>query len=74
MTYNKVRKGSIYRFEPVLFDHELGEYKGQLVRVVELPGCPRYKMPNSLAHIELLATGKVLGIVCTNSLVKEQTK
>jgi hypothetical protein len=71
--FRRVRAGTTYRFDPVLIDRtdppwgvkdgRLG--KGDLVKVVKLPGCPP---PNSMgmAHIEV--DGKFAGLVCTNSL------
>lgn len=64
-----VRKNSIYRFRPVLLDHNYGEFSSYIVRVIELPGCPRARMPRQFAHIEMLS-GRVIGMAHVNSLEK----
>jgi hypothetical protein len=69
MKANRVRKGATYVFDPVLMDHEYYRHKGTIVRVIELPGCPRSRMPKCFAHVEVAHTGSVIGMVHTNSLV-----
>jgi hypothetical protein len=75
----KVRAGTVYTFEPVgmdLWDSKSTATKGERVRVVALPGCPK---PNTMGHCHIISTtefitvrgerrGKFLGLVLTNSL------
>ena len=61
------RKNSIYKLSPVPLDFDYLRFINQLVRVIELPGCPRSKMPKQFAHVETLA-GEVIGMVHVNSL------
>lgn len=69
---NRVRVNSIYTFEPVgidTWDPKSAAQHGDRVRVVNKYGCPP---ANTMGHcyIETL-DGKFLGLVLTNSLVKE---
>ena len=73
-SHRKVRVNSRYRFEPVLwdeFDPPIGVQKGILksgdvVRVVNLPGCPPANTMGR-CHIQT-ESGEFAGLVCTNSL------
>jgi len=67
----KVRKGSTYTFDPVLFDRidpKTTLKKGDIVRVCHPHGCPA---PNTMGHchVETL-DGKFLGLVHCNSLTE----
>ena len=65
----RVRAGQVYRFEPVLIDQLHPPYNvepGDIVRVVNLPGCPRAGVMRH-CHIEHL-DGGFAGLVCCNSL------
>jgi hypothetical protein len=66
----RVRATKIYRYNPVLLDRcdaRTNLAKGDLVRVVNLPGCPR---ANTMGHCHVAnpETGKFIGLVCCNSL------
>jgi len=74
MTTNRVRKNGLYVFIPVLMDADMSQHKYSIVRVIELPGCPRSKMPKCFAHVELMHTHTVIGMVHTNSLRKVTRK
>lgn len=70
MKTRKVRAGQIYRYHPVNLDLLHPPYSvkpGDLVRVVNLPGCPPANTMGH-CHVEHL-DGKFAGLVCTNSLV-----
>ncbi len=76
--YNRVLAGAKYRFNPVPIDrinppHGVASgliETGSLVKVVNLPGCPK---ANTMGHcyIETMAGG-FAGLVCTNSLERIQ--
>jgi hypothetical protein len=66
----KVRANTIYQYNPVFldqFDSRTDLKKGDLVRVVNLPGCPR---ANTMGHCHVAdpTTGHFIGLVCCNSL------
>jgi hypothetical protein len=66
----KVKANATYRYNPVLldqFDSRTSLQKGDLVRVVNLPGCPR---ANTMGHCHVAdpTTGHFIGLVCCNSL------
>lgn len=70
----KVRVGRKYRYEPVMLDKlhppiavGLGKLKpGDIVRVVNLPGCPK---ANTMGHCHFEVPGQGFGGLChTNSL------
>jgi hypothetical protein len=66
----KVKANAIYRYNPVLLDQVDGRTSlktGDLVRVVNLPGCPR---ANTMGHCHVADpnTGRFIGLVCCNSL------
>lgn len=67
----KVRVNSIYRFEACLLDivdaRDNTPERGQIVRVVNLPGCPK---ANTMGHCHVVnaVTGEFIGLVCTGSL------
>lgn len=69
MKTRRVRAGSCYRFEPVMIDRWHPPYDvkpGDIVRVVNLPGCPR---ANTMGHCHVQhLDGRFAGLVCTNSL------
>ena len=76
MTYRKVRVGAKYRYEPVMLDVcsppiavGLGKLKaGDVVRVVNLQGCPK---ANTMGHCHFELLGEYSGfggLCCTNSL------
>lgn len=67
----RVRVGSVYVYDPVLLDQTAKHLRhvepGLLVRVVNMPGCPR---ANTMGHCfaEVALTGAFIGLVCCNSL------
>jgi hypothetical protein len=65
----KVKVGRTYVFSPVLIDVINPPYnvrKGDVVRVVNLPGCPR---ANTMGHCHVQhLDGTFAGLVCCNSL------
>jgi hypothetical protein len=68
----RVRKGATYRYNPALLDMvdaRTDLQKGELVRVIQLPGAPP---PNTMghAHVERVSDGKFAGLVQTASLEK----
>jgi hypothetical protein len=70
----RVKAGCLYTFEPVFFDvlnpPVKGIAKGELCRVVNLPGCPRANTMG-MCHVEtqvLPGVWAFAGMVCTNSL------
>ena len=72
MKLNRVRAGSVYEYRPVLLDicdARTNLKPGDLVRVVNLHGCPRC---NTMGHCHVAdpVTGQFIGLVCCNSLVK----
>ena len=73
MEYQKVRAGSVYLFNPNLFDTLMPEHytavPGQSVRVVNLPGAPKCNTMGQ-CHIEDADTGDFLGMCAVNSLEK----
>lgn len=70
MAIRKVRAGKVYRYEPVLIDVVNPPYnvqRGDLVRVVNMPGCPK---ANTMGHCHVdHLDGQFGGLVCCNSLV-----
>ena len=67
----RVRAGRIYRYNPVLLDIVDGWTnlrEGDLVRVVNLPGCPKANVMNH-CHVADPQTDRFIGLVCCNSLV-----
>lgn len=65
----RVRVGSRYKFEPVLFDvlnPPFAAEPGDIVTVINLPGCPKANTMG-MCHVADLA-GNFAGMVCTNSL------
>ena len=68
----RVRAKSVYTFRPVAidrYDPRSDAVEGQQVRVVNLRGAPKCNTMGH-CHIESL-DGEFLGMVSTNSLVKE---
>ena len=72
---NRVRNGSCYYYVPVLIDRIMpAAYAisfGQHVRVENQHGCPPCNTMNH-AHVVDAATGHFLGLVHTNSLLREK--
>ena len=69
--FNRVRPGSLYRYNPVGTDRLNPPYDindGDSVRVINLPGCPKANTMGH-AHVEHF-DGTFGGLVCTNSLHK----
>jgi hypothetical protein len=62
--FNRVA-GSAYRFEPVMIDR-LNVRQGDVVRVVNLHGCPTANTMGQAHFMHL--DGAFGGLVCTNSL------
>ena len=67
MSYRRVRANATYVYEPVLIDRGVAaDHAGQVVRVVNMPGCPK---ANTMGHCHIQTLdGQFLGMVCTNSL------
>lgn len=66
----KVRTGSEYFFHPNLLDlvdGRTGLKSGDIVRVVNLPGCPKANTMGH-CHVEDRVTGAFIGLVHVNSL------
>ena len=66
----KVRVNKTYRYNPVPFDISNPAIpkllqKGDIVKVVNLPGCPR---ANTMGMCYVQKDDKFAGMVCTNSL------
>jgi hypothetical protein len=65
----RVRIGSRYRFEPVMFDTLNPPFDcqpGDIVTVVNLPGCPK---ANTMGMCHIARNGQFAGMVCCNSLI-----
>lgn len=62
----RVRVNSLYRFHPALIDRNVPCEDGSIVRVINLPGCPK---ANTMGHcyIEHLG-GEFIQLVCCGSL------
>jgi|WetSurMetagenome_2_1015567.scaffolds.fasta_scaffold744900_1 hypothetical protein len=74
MANRRVRVGSSYRYSPVFFDrvhaaHNGDVELGDLVTVVDRPGCPK---ANTMGHCYIAKGGVFMGLVCTNSLIPEK--
>ncbi len=71
----RVRVNSVYTYQPVPLDRFNPPYDveaGDVVRVVNLPGCPR---ANTMGHAHVQhIDGRFGGLVCTNSLVPARAK
>jgi hypothetical protein len=68
MKHRKVRVGKSYTYDPVpmdIFDAKTPLKKGDIVKVVKLPGCPA---PNVMGHCHVEKDGQFMGLVLTNSL------
>lgn len=66
----RVRANAVYRYNPVLLDQIDGRTSlqtGDLVRVVNLPGCPHAGTMGH-CHVADPTTGHFIGLVCCNSL------
>lgn len=66
----KVTANRNYIFYPNMLDRIDGRTNlvpGTIVKVVNLPGCPRANTMGH-AHVADKNTGKFIGLVCTNSL------
>ena len=66
----RVRAGSLYYYHPNLLDlvdGRTGLKSGDVVRVVNLPGCPKANTMGH-AHVEDAVTGVIVGLVHVNSL------
>lgn len=69
MSIRKVKVGKVYKYSPVMIDQLHPPYNvkdGDLVRVVNLPGCPKANTMGH-CHVEHL-DGSFAGLVCCNSL------
>jgi hypothetical protein len=74
--FRTVRAGSRYTYQPVLLDMvspaNVGLKSGEVVTVVNLPGCPR---ANVMGHCHVTrADGTFGGLVVTNSLVPMRSR
>jgi hypothetical protein len=70
MATRKVRVNSIYQYDPNLFDvlnPSTDLAKGAIVRVINVSGCPKANTMG-MCYVGDVATGKFIGMVCTNSL------
>lgn len=68
MANRRVKVGKSYVYRPVLFDvlnPPFGADDGDIVEVVNLPGCPR---ANTMGMCHIKKDGEFAGMVCTNSL------
>lgn len=68
MANHKVVAGREYIYYPVFldrFDGRTSLVAGDIVRVVNLPGCPK---ANTMGHAHVELNGHFAGLVCTNSL------
>ena len=66
----KVKADSLYYYHPCLLDlvdGRTGLKSGDVVRVVNLHGCPPANTMRH-AHVECPVTGAFIGLVCTSSL------
>lgn len=66
----KVRANAVYRYSPVLLDQIDGRtslQSGDVVRVVNLPGCPKANVMGH-CHVADPNSGEFIGLVCCNSL------
>ena len=65
----KVRANALYRYDPVLLDQIDGRTSlqpGDVVKVVNLPGCPK---AGTMGHCHVATPqGEFIGLVCCNSL------
>jgi len=65
----KVHVNHLYRFDPVLldrFDGRTSLQPGDVVKVVNLPGCPK---AGTMGHCHVATPqGEFIGLVCCNSL------
>lgn len=71
MNYNRVRVSTLYRFDPVPIDRfspPVNVEQHDIVRVVNLPGCPKANTMGH-CHVEHLG-GEFAGLVHVNSLVE----
>ena len=73
---NRVTVGRVYQFRPNLFDELMSEHytavPGQIVRVVNMPGCPPANTMGQ-CHIEDVETKEFLGMCTVNSLEEMKT-
>src|SRR6266849_3575205 len=71
----KVRVNHLYRFDPVLldrFDGRTNLQPGDVVKVVNLPGCPK---AGTMGHCHVATPdGEFIGLVCCNSLTPIQRR
>ncbi len=66
----KVRATAVYIYNPAgadLWDARTDLQEGELVRVVNLPGCPRANVMGH-CHVAHPETGRFIGLVLTSSL------
>lgn len=63
----KVHVGSLYRFAPSFMDRDVAD-RGTIVRVINLPGCPKANVMGQ-CYVEHLG-GEFIQMVCTGSLQK----
>jgi len=66
----RVKAGSVYVYNPAgmdLWDPRTDLKEGELVRVVNLPGCPRANVVGH-CHVADPETGRLIGLVLTASL------
>jgi hypothetical protein len=71
----KVTAGRFYIYDPVMldqYDARTNLRKGDVVRVVNLPGCPKANTMGH-CHVEDPETGHFIGLICANSLVAFHT-
>lgn len=68
----RVRVNSIYTLLPVFLDREFSVHTGERVRVVNLPGAPPANTMNHCYVDDM--DGNFIGLVHTNSLVKERVR
>lgn len=64
----RVKAGKLYTYNPVamdVWDARTELKRGDTVKVVNLPGCPR---ANVMGHCHVYKDGEFAGLVCTASL------
>ena len=66
MSITRVRVNSLYRFHAVFIDRDVPCENGSIVRVINMPGCPKANTMNH-CYIEHLG-GEFIQLVCCNSL------
>ena len=67
----KVRVNAVYQYDPCMMDMldgRTGLKKGDTVKVINLPGCPKANTMGQ-CYVGTVPEGKFIGMVCTGSLI-----